>query len=192
MADALYPILRFGVAVPPPRSQDPLPSYAIRSFRGVETPAAAPADRRGFNEEAEWTGRGDASMNAEHDEAGNHDTIKIPRGLLRLIFDVTITDYDWHWDRRSSESRSLQYSAIGTINRTGVGVVEVTLNEALPSSVRLGACAIDEWIDGIGFVRTIRGAITSASKFEVKRFAGATIAALAAADGDMSFTIVSG
>ena len=190
MADALYPILRFGVAVPPPRSQDPLPSYAIRSFRGGETPAAAPADRRGFNEEAEWTGRGDAAMNAEHDADGNHATIKIPYGLIRLIWDGA--NYDWHWDRRSSESRSLQYSAIGTLNQTGVGVVEVTLTEALPSSVRLGTCAIDEWIDGIGFVRTIRGAITSASKFEVKRFAGATIAALAAADGDMSFTIVSG
>ncbi len=67
--------------------------YAVRDVRGVEPLAAAPTDRTGFNEEAEWTGRADAALNNEHDAEGNHGGLKFPFCVVVVSGELDATVY---------------------------------------------------------------------------------------------------
>jgi hypothetical protein len=61
--------------------------YAVRDARGVEAPAADPPDRRGFNEEAEWTRRAHASLYTQHGTGGLHGGWHFPRAIVLLSCD---------------------------------------------------------------------------------------------------------
>jgi hypothetical protein len=61
--------------------------YAVRDVVAVESPAASPADRAGFNEEADWTTRAHPSLRTQHDGAGMHGGWLFPRAIVLLFFD---------------------------------------------------------------------------------------------------------
>ena len=95
MADLLRKIER-------PGSSRPL-QYAVRDVRGVEAPAAAPAERTGFNEEAEWTARADSSLLTQHDAQGRHGGLLFPRAVVAfflinntLYIETAWRDGVWH------------------------------------------------------------------------------------------------
>ena len=132
MADVLYPILAFGEVAP--GDLNSLMQYRPRDFRGVETPASAPADRRGVNEEAEHTERCDAAWLSEH-AANRHNTHKIPRTVLVIDCDTTpaTPTYAAGEETEHLGVRHGTTSVITSVTRTGAGVVVVVLATALMS-----------------------------------------------------------
>jgi hypothetical protein len=56
--------------------------YSLRDVRGVEPVAADPTDRAGYNEEADWARRADASLDREHNLWGRHGGWQFPRAFV--------------------------------------------------------------------------------------------------------------
>lgn len=166
--------------------------YAARDFRGVEALAAPPTDRRGFNEEAEWTGRAEVALTTEHTAAGVHSTLKIARAILVLQWDGT-TGAGSYTARSSSYSLGTSGSAVATVVRDAVGEVTITLADAMPSTYMVPYSLTEEFLNPADFanrtrVRCYCKLITSTTVFTVWRWAG-TLGALAKADGDMVLAI---
>lgn len=193
MADALYPVIGAGITPPPPRDQDSAVEYGLRSFRGVEAPAAAPGTttRRGWNAEAEHTARADAALLAEHDAAGIHATVKIARAVLFLEYDgsgYTLLD--------ESEDRGTEHgdSSIATVTITATGQVKVVLTTAMPSTdlAVVDVCE-DAEADDDDSVMCLLSSVTDASTFYVERWAGdASTGGMTKQHGPMAFAVFAG
>lgn len=193
MSDAFYPVLSAGAAVPPPRDQDGFTLYALRSFRGVESPAAAPGatTRRGFNAEAEHTARADAALRAEHDANGIHATVKIARAVLFLEYDGL--SYELH---QESEDRGVVHAdaSIATLTVTAVGQVKIVLATAMPSTDLVVVDLIDdEEAADDDSVMCLLSSVTDASTFYVERWAGdSSTGGMIKEHGPMAFAVFAG
>ena len=194
MSDALYPVLSAGATPPPPRDQDGFVQYALRSFRGVESPAAAPSTttRRGFNAEAEHTARADAALLAEHDENGIHATIKLARAFFFVDYDgsaYTISD--------ESEDRGTLHgtSSIATVTKQATtGRIKIALTTALPTTdIWLEDLIEDEDAVDTDAVQCLLSSVTDASTFYVERWMGdSATGGMIKAHGSFRFAVGAG
>ncbi len=194
MADAFYPVITAGVTPPPPRDQESFVQYALRSYRGVETPAAAPGTttRRGFNAEAEHTARADAALLAEHDENGIHATIKLARAFFFVDYDgsaYTISD--------ESEDRGTLHgtSSIATVTKEATtGRIKIVLTTAMPTA--------DMWLEDViededavdtDAVLCLLHSVTSSTTFYVERWMGDSASSgMVKAHGSFRFAVGAG
>lgn len=110
--------------------------YFARDPIGVEDPAALPADFTSINEGYEWTERVEQSFDLEHDLYGLHHTLKVPRGLARVLWNISSARYEVQADSylQDGSGNILRGTAAFTATQTGGGGVQLDLLTALPST----------------------------------------------------------
>jgi hypothetical protein len=126
MAD-VYPMRPLGAA----DDSAELLGYTPRDPIGVEDQAANPADSSGWNEGAKWTGRVESAFELEHTDEGLHRTLKIARGVARVLCDRTTSPPTYgvagESYLRNDDGDILEGSLAFTAVRTSQGVVTLTL-----------------------------------------------------------------
>jgi hypothetical protein len=134
----LYPPLRTG-ADDGSVSQSDLLLYAWRDVRGVEAPAAAPADRTGYNEEAEWTERAELALRREHRADGTHGGPKHPLAWIGITIEAqrvpgsgTIAVPVLHDNSRFAYGPPHSEAAIGEVYEKSIGEYIVELYTNIP------------------------------------------------------------
>jgi hypothetical protein len=137
----LYPPLR-REATDGSVSQTDLLLYAWRDVRGVEVPAAAPPDRTGYNEEAEWTERAEIALRKEHNADGTHGGPKHPLAWIGVRFEVQEIPGSGYVavpviDRASRIAGMVPHSddPIGEITEKAIGEYALKIYNSLPDVV---------------------------------------------------------
>lgn len=190
MPDLVYPIQRFG-------STDLL-LYRERDYYGVEQPAAALSDYRGPNEIFDWTRRARSAALVEHYGNGVHNTLKIARALLVINCNPGSTTYSFDPSSYIQSTTGLIQTgaAVGSIARTGVGALTITLAYAMPSiNYGLLDFTCPYWTTDYNqqnitqWSRVWLRARTSTTAFTVRRYSWTSFAAQALSDGFMRFAI---
>ena len=190
MSLPLKPILTVGTTIVRP---DNTQEYLDGDAYGVQAPAVTTADdMRGPNEEFRFLRDSFEFATVEHDANGVHDTLQIARAFLDVSWDVGASAYIVS-DHSYLLGTHQHLGAVATVADGAAGEITITLAAALPSATKyafidLTGCIYDP-TDNMKFTRTQLMTKTSSTVMALRRWEGATVAAMALAHGDFRVLI---
>lgn len=166
-------------------------SYAEGDKFGCEAPAASLADYAGANEIMDFTRRFETDLTAEHYASGAHNTVKIARAMIEIVYDgVSAYSCSARSYIVSTTGTRTTGSACATITKPGgVGEIRVVLATAMPSATNLRVldCSPGFW-DSAGTtfyaVSAWLKTITSTTQLELRRRESSAIGTWTIADGN--------
>jgi hypothetical protein len=171
-------------------SSTPL-TYGEGDFIGVEASATTSTDHTGFNEAAAFTYEFHTDLQNEHYTNGVHNSLRLARGVLAATWDGT----NYVVGAKSYVQTTAGVVTRGggfSINRLGAGDLTITLTNAVTAGPTMVVDLTTMYEDSSNAhyrVRVFRHTYTSTTVFNIRRYAGTTIAAMALADGPFHIMI---